>query len=184
MTEPKPGDRVRVTETVTGGVQAVRNGEIDILVHGGGHRTVSTVGATVEVIQPADDPSEDPVGTVRENTGGYGGGYVRTKLPGSTDPVWLHTVQGFTASDDDVTLGPIVGVVPGTPAAEAQKPAKVRVFKDSDGDYWYEREPDSFAVWWGEHGGGWSYSHANHTLEQLQRRFSYGREVEPRDLPE
>lgn len=102
--------------------------------------------ATVELIQAADDPSKDPVGTVRENKGSYEGTYALLPTVDGKE-TWLHTTVGFRVDHKDSTLGPVVGVVPGTPAAEAQDPrepwtgdgseeppAHVLKVRDNDGD--------------------------------------------------
>jgi hypothetical protein len=113
MSTFKPGDRVQVAyEGVVAGVNA--DGSIDYL--GAGHHLPK--GATVELIERADDPSKDPVGTVRRDPR-EGNTYIRSDYNdlypwisfGPMTGVQHHRVVGWE----------VIGAVPGTPAAEAQK---------------------------------------------------------------
>lgn len=109
MTKFNKGDLVRVTY------------DYEVDVHG--EVNVPTLdnlltNLSIELIKRADDPGNDPVGTVRENTGGYGGTYAYRPSDSYAEPVWRHTVAGFSVRPSDPTLGSIVGAVPSTPAAE------------------------------------------------------------------
>jgi mannose-6-phosphate isomerase-like protein (cupin superfamily) len=71
-----------------------------------------------------DDPAADPVGTVRRGTGGNGEA-VAVKSTMAHDHVryvWFaFTGRGnWQVDDEDVKGWPILGAVPGTPAAEAK----------------------------------------------------------------
>jgi hypothetical protein len=123
---PKVGDRVRVTYE---GTVSVADGSVRVSV-GDYFNEWAPIDATIEVLQPADGLETDLVGTVRENTGCYGGVYVKVhaNLADYESSAWLHPAGGFFGTLD--TVGPIVGAVPGTPAAEAQKPREPRVFDE------------------------------------------------------
>jgi hypothetical protein len=102
--EFQPGDRVRVTfETeYPGGLPRISN-------------------ATVELIERKDDPSKDLVGTIRRNTGGFGGSYIRMQHHGEVVWTCVFADGSFTLKQPDVsTLGPIIAAIPDTPAAEKQ----------------------------------------------------------------
>lgn len=100
-------------------------------------------------VEPADDPSKDPVGTIRENTGELGGSYIRMWRDGKKEWVWVSddSKTSFRASKGNTTIGPIIGAVPGTPAAGAQTerplwtgdgseepPEYVKVIRNCDGE--------------------------------------------------
>jgi hypothetical protein len=122
---PKVGDKIRVTfegayeETL--GLAAVRRSD--------GFKIYPGDWGKVEVIERADDPSRDPIGTVRRRPAGTSAGtsYVKTAYP--TFP-WVRLDSGHAGdnggwrlggnSDGDVIGWPIIGAVPGTPAAVAQ----------------------------------------------------------------
>lgn len=83
-------------------------------------------GADITVLEPADDPRKDPVGTLRQEPPGvslwqcihrpaYGTLWlcVHSTAKGNLEAVLDHV---------DVVGMPVIGVVPGTPAAEAQTP--------------------------------------------------------------
>lgn len=102
--------------------------------------------ASVEILERADDPAKDPVGTVRENTGGFGGVYVKTAVQHGEVP-WIHVERGFRTGHPE-TVGKIVGTVPGTPAAEAaEKPAEpeYEYFLNDDLEY---RVKDGLVEFW------------------------------------
>lgn len=116
MTDFRPGDRVRVTprwyETT-----------VDETGYYSGKNTVSEGHATVELIERADDPRKDPVGTVRRSPGGT----VVVRNADFDSASWEVFVDGDDnpelykyLSHDDVTGWKIVGAVPLTPAAEKQ----------------------------------------------------------------
>jgi hypothetical protein len=165
MTEFKPGDRVRVTYETE-------------YAQGGYHLPRGTlfVNHTVELIQAADDPSQDPVGTVRE----WGGrAFALTYSEDNRFPWVAISVDSGGANGHGVMEGtPIIGAVPGTPAAKAQKPQPKRVFRDSSKDLWFEVMPDSFT-----YGDDWDEARDAHrddnpdndfvrwSLGKLQRRY-------------
>jgi hypothetical protein len=101
MTEIKPGDRVRVTyETF-----------VDPGGHFRGESTLQYYGATVEVIEPADDPSKDPVGTVRRTPRTLARQVVKVRRN-----YWVFVrdqdSEPLRFSDTDVREYPVVGAVP------------------------------------------------------------------------
>lgn len=137
MSEPKPGDRVRVTYEAT--VYIGQPLERGVLRDDKQLQYTVPDGATIELIEPADerdqpkgdlacdkcgsriveDPSIDPVGTVRR----------RRDYPLSrpairqdrTGAPW-RTLSGSYYDHDEVTGWEVIGTVPGTPAAEAEEP--------------------------------------------------------------
>lgn len=90
------------------------------LIHnylGGKYGTVTyPADSTVEVVEPADDPSRDLVGAVRRSPGGR----VAHKIDTDEQP-WAEYITGFTSyvwrGDADVAGWAPIGAVPGTPAA-------------------------------------------------------------------
>jgi len=177
MTAFNPGDRVRLTALppASGSIESTVDANGQFV----GWAAWNHAQADVEVIEPADDPSKDLVGTVRR-------GFTHTYTKIRPDH-WVSfrdsNAKPLQHFDDDMKgASETIGAVPGTPAAEVQKPTTVRVFKDSDGDYWYEREPNSFTIHWGYMGGTWSTEWTNYSLAKL-RRLSAITEVEPRELP-
>jgi hypothetical protein len=112
MSAPRKGDRVRVTyeaewaaPTQVGRYTRRENGYLTV-----------PEDATVEVIEPADDPSKDLVGTVRAWADGP---YVRS----DRDPYWPWVPVHRDGGNDhrSMTGTKIIGVVPGSPAAEADR---------------------------------------------------------------
>jgi hypothetical protein len=136
MSTPKPGDKVRVTYEAVWDQDRGTHYWLRDLTDGTTASVPNT--ATVEVIRPADDPSKDPVGTVRT---WHDGPYVRSDLDPRYPWIPLHRDGGN--HHRDMIGREIIGAVPGTPAAEAQK-LKLRVFKDDSNDLWFEIEPDCF----------------------------------------
>lgn len=113
--QPQPGDKVRVTyETV------VRNDGSYI-----GRSMLNTPEAlndTVEVLERADDPSRDEVGTVAELDGDI---WVKR-----AENSWWPIAQEFRHRSNNKMHGRVVtGAVPGTPAAQARR-ASIRVPED------------------------------------------------------
>jgi hypothetical protein len=120
--KPRKGDKVRI------GVDAEYVREGDPADHDGGFAgwIVTIAGAmvylptdaTVEVLERADDPSKDPIGTVRRRPDGV----VAAKSPNPDYP-WRGFGEpcGENFATVSVIGWPIIGSVPGTPAAEAEK---------------------------------------------------------------
>lgn len=80
--------------------------------------------ATVEVLERADDPSKDLPGAIRRDPN-HGTRVIRLepKDPGF-DKRYGFSITGTPWDCDEVDGWPVVDVVPGTPAAEAEKPAR------------------------------------------------------------
>lgn len=166
MTEFVKGDRVRVTYEAE--VSNVRDdGRVYDVKSGAVYGMFVPTDATVELIERADHPGNDPVRTVRAGI--------------SDSPPWVKVAQDawvqlidrrvscvlFQSDEwmaDHISERPVIGVVPTEPAAEAQEP-QLRVFRDNDGDVWHERTPDSFTIRWSD--GEWSDDYANMTHEAL-----------------
>lgn len=118
MTEPKrdslpsyrPRDKVRVTYDY----EVDTHGEVNVPILDN-----LLTNLTVEVIEPADDPSKDPVGTVRK---GHTASMVKVRhnlwhSVRDTANVAANVVLSF--SDEEVVGYRVIGAVPGTPAAKA-----------------------------------------------------------------
>jgi hypothetical protein len=75
---------------------------------------------SVEVLEPADDPSEDLNGTIRRNpvTSQV---VVAVQMPVAGDERWRSVSGNYYLTDDEVVGWPVTGTVPGTPAAD-QRP--------------------------------------------------------------
>lgn len=144
---PKPGDKVRVTyEGVVSPVdgQAFRTDK--------GFERSLTDAVSVEVIEPADDPSKDPIGTVRVSAGHYSKHansvrVVRSQTEWNGTP-WVR-FSGTSAKDRytnaEVTGWPKqsladVARVFGHPDVEPRP----RVLRDAENDLWFELSPGRF----------------------------------------
>lgn len=126
---PQPRDKVRVTvvgEAVTvgtGGWMKLAVGEMPGQPNGGELALpLSGGGITVEVLEPADDPSKDPVGTFRreDHEDGYS---IWQKIEDSLGRIYwwctFSTVEGnkMTRVDDpDLVDTRVIGALPGSPA--------------------------------------------------------------------
>jgi hypothetical protein len=145
MNDFKPGDKVRVTYEATWDYPNAFNDYTDPFPEG----------ATVELIERADNPANDLVGTVREHKYDTG---VMVKTGGG----WRLVGNGWngdtTWDDTDCSLSKVIGAVPGTPAAEAQRPlwtgdgseeppAHVKKVRDKEGDI-AVREGDAWRWDW------------------------------------
>lgn len=138
MTDFKQGDKIRVSYETT-----IRNDFGDYtgkyLLKGPSARN-----RNVELIEPADDPSKDPIGTVRQR-----GEDVYTRSDYNENYPWVGFDEYSGNEHESMRNSEIIGAVPGTPAAEAQKPAErplwtgdgseeppeyVTKVRDSDGD--------------------------------------------------
>lgn len=118
---PQPGDKVRFTGHAHRGQEGTWVRE-DLVILGG---TPVRNPFEFEVLERADDPTQDPIWTVRE---------VEPKPPAAMsntvvkfgDSYWLYPSKlgnGYGRLDwATVRESKVVGVVPGTPAAEAQTP--------------------------------------------------------------
>lgn len=117
MTEFKQGDRVRVTfeaEYVRPSINHEVEGHVLNTYEDGCHITVPFT-ADIELIERADDPSKDPVGTVRKGSGSIA---IRTDVEARTTMPWL--ILGNPSDwfrNEQVTGWKVIGAVPGTPAA-------------------------------------------------------------------
>jgi len=106
-----PGDKLRVTYDYTADVF----GKVNVP-----SRDNLLSNLTIEVIERADDPSKDLLGTVRRGplTSPVVKGYDK-----SDDPrPWMSVRFAIRYSDEEVTRWEKLAPVEGTPAAEVQKP--------------------------------------------------------------
>jgi hypothetical protein len=107
--QPRPGDKVRVTYegvVTESGIAAFR---LDLGNGAGYTHAISANDPHVEVVERADDPGRDLVGTIR------GDRYVRLTVNHGCD-WWDLQGEDRWISVKDVT-GRVTGAVPGTPAA-------------------------------------------------------------------
>lgn len=109
----KPGDRIRVVVEGT-----VAYGADDFVRFKEGYSVVTTH-AEVTVLERADDPSKDPVGTLRGKDEWL---LVRRCVVLGINP-WVviaapssETEFGFSWTDADVSDLPVIGVAPWSPA--------------------------------------------------------------------
>jgi ribosomal protein L7/L12 len=116
---------VRVQARATEGVLDSfdeENGSGLVIEDDGTRRSFRMPFCSVEVVEPADDPSKDPEGTYRRNDSGV----VVARLD-EKDESGVEWVVVFRCGATDrrmydhreVTGWPVIGAVPGTPAAEA-----------------------------------------------------------------
>lgn len=112
--QPQPGDKVRVT---------VRNVWESVVSEHGNYTAkgwVETEGAdvTLEIVERADDPSLDPVGTVAELYDGC----VVVKVGDGANDAWVVVGSGeLLHAPSSVHGRKVTGAVPGTLAAQAQR---------------------------------------------------------------
>jgi hypothetical protein len=124
--QPRPGDRVAQPKDFV----EVRYrayflawsgaGDGEAFVAAGDGKFSAPPGATVEVLEPADDPSNDPVWTVRTvEPPPYPGVDSNIVIKFGQDH-WMYPYRnGYGRLDwADVNSSRVIGVVPGTPAAE------------------------------------------------------------------
>jgi len=123
--------------------------------------------SVIELVKPVDDPSEDPRGTIRE----FGlGRYVNIGYePYGPDEIgrpWARLdANGWASHESLAGISKVVGAVPGTPAADAQKvrepwtgngseepPAHVKEVRDKEGDVLLRDGPGE---WVGRGGEGY-----------------------------
>lgn len=182
MTGFNEGDRVRVT------YEAEYINDAEVL--GSSGVVVYPLGSTVELIERADHPRNDLVGTIREG--------LRATLPlvKIQHDTWVQvSLRGKTRQDvrtySDELVGArarrILGAVPGTPAAGAaqerplwtgdgteEPPEHVDKVRDKDGDELSRVDPDEFGRVWRRtkyYSGGalptnnipWPYIHGPYT---------------------
>jgi hypothetical protein len=133
VSELKVGDRVRVTvdAVVKQGSGPLSPGfpsEVYELDFGGAaEETFSAENLTL--VEPADDPSKDPVGTVRKAPNGLVVVRGHVFRPGNLyHPGWLAVTGSSKHTHEQVTGWEVIGAVPGTPAWEAQQPREPRTF--------------------------------------------------------
>lgn len=152
MSTPKPGDRVRVTYEAVWDQD--RGSHYWLRDETDGTTASIPASATVEVI---DDPSKDLVGTVRE-FGPLRRVYARSNL----DPAWPWVPFDKNGGNDHRSMVgcKVIGVVPGTPAAES----KVRYFTDGK-DCW--RLAPNGELEFKDYAGCWRSSSVFTSVEQL-----------------
>jgi len=121
MTRLKIGDTVRIPAVEEGTiVDEYRPGVFQVRTLGQSGDTLISAGA-LKLVEPADDPSKYPVGTLR-----LGPNTELVVKSDVDDSQHWQTVMPNTAAvyylDHEVVGWEPAGAVPGTPAAEAQKP--------------------------------------------------------------
>lgn len=178
---PRRGDKVRISFEMVWG----RDGyEFRRDVHDAGHGivyggkptySVETYAEPVfEVLERADDPARDPIGTVREELD-RSATYVRTAQGWMTVHDPRHTGIEMFAYDDLMSRAPIIGVVPGTPAADAQTPPEVvrsgdpepprdARYTDTGGDTWSYGVHGDGSTGWGFGKAPWTWTWDDHPL--------------------
>lgn len=116
--KPRVGDRVRVTYegvyTTYGTVLNPTRQSLSFEI---------PTGTTVEVLEPADDPSRRPVGTVMRGTEDTtrGNVVVRIEVAPHAEFQWNSVTCGQWYEHADLIGFEVIGVVPGTPAAEQER---------------------------------------------------------------
>lgn len=129
---PKAGDKVRVV--YEGVVQSLMDGTLELdgyrdFYIGPGSRSQ----ANVEILERADDPSKDPVGTLRKSPSHL---FVKT---GNRDYPWYGLgMQLGGEYDIYVRNYPVVGVVPGSPAEKS----KIEFYQSPTTELWYRVQGD------------------------------------------
>lgn len=108
-------------------------------------RNVAWRADMTQAVTPVDDPSNDPIGTVRREHHTHDDGYTTWQLWTNQygDRTWrvswsTHPVaRGFLRKDVDMVGCPVIGPAPGTPAAEAVDghPCTLAVDCDADGHF-------------------------------------------------
>lgn len=113
--QPRPGDRVRVT------FEGRWTGHSDEIEQDNGRViAVDTDIETVEIVEPADDPSADPIGAVRRGVAPMEVwikvNHDRWAYAGTTSSTAQYGDEYIRQTD---YRSDVIGAVPGTPAAEA-----------------------------------------------------------------
>lgn len=126
--QPQPGDKVHVVvhrpTEFDATVTSLEPGWIHLVDEEGAERSLELPGAypsEITILERADDPSRDPVGTVRQGQSPTDG---VTFLPiVKMDSNKWHVVgnPGQEYDDSYVARYTVTGAVPGTPAAQAQR---------------------------------------------------------------
>lgn len=170
---PRRGDRVRVTYEGTVCDPTHLGTNLQLLTDG--MWPIVPKSARVEILERADDPARDPIGTVREELD-RSATYVRTAQGWMTVHDPRHTgIGGVFAYDDSVSRAPIIGVVPGTPAADAQTPPEVvrsgdpepprdARYTDTGGDTWSYGVHGDGSTGWGFGKAPWTWTWDDHPL--------------------
>jgi hypothetical protein len=131
--QPQPGDVVEVRYKATYVHESDGQHVLDVADGMGPIHMDAPAWATVEVLERADDPGRDKVGTQRDmstpddatagvNHAEIGNWAVRwtTDKHSDTPWVWFRWDGPQLLSNETVAGRPVIGVVPGTPAAEAR----------------------------------------------------------------
>jgi hypothetical protein len=132
----KPGDRIKVS--FEGTVTDLDDHEMVAMVKVDGESRTTYVprAAALELVEAADDPSKDPIWTVREvePKPAAAEGNIVVKFG---DSFWLYPSNmgnGYGRLDwARVKDSKIVGSVPGTPAADGERQAGTRYFGETNG---------------------------------------------------
>jgi len=158
--KPQPGDRVRVTfeaDFVSG--DDSRHAVVDIADGMGPIRIGIPAWSTFEVLKRADNPSEDPIGTLRreDHADGHSIWLSTQDRLGRRGWFCVHSTVvgnlGGRVEHDEVAGLPVIGSIPGTPAAPPrtfpsdgpEPPSSVRAVTDGAhgipflvryGDHW------------------------------------------------
>lgn len=141
--EPRVGDKVQVSFETTVASGAPNPYVVWVNVEDGREgpgRIVCVPTYAVEVLERADDPSRNEVGTIRRlpaqqqagaDSAPLGPIAVKWDANDQHPWVWMRWDGAQLLSDETVTGWPVIGAVPGTPAAEAAQ--REQVYPDVSG---------------------------------------------------
>lgn len=172
-TDPRPGDVIRVSYETTVPTDMRWRG------HAFTHEAEDCRNVTVEVIGLADDPAQDLVGTVRMTPNGPA---VKSNVAPGESP-WLMITQPMKGLRVDAYLSggmrhaPIIGVVPGSPAAEkaSEDFANDETMALPCGTHWVSTGPCSYRAGRALHRCGLDNGHAVPTVNgRLEHRCVCG----------
>lgn len=117
---PKVGDKVRFTIEAEY-IRPSANHDVSdhLVLAGAGDEYTLPYEAAIEILERADDPKNDPVGTIRAELDGSAV-YVKTQ-----DRRWSRVSSrscegGHSFAENEMGMSKLVGAVPGTPAAVAE----------------------------------------------------------------
>lgn len=118
--KPRPGDKVRATLPTVDGVLVAADGQgVQLRLDDGSIHHLP--GADIHVLERADDPSKDLPGAIRRDPN-HGTRVIRLEPKDPEfDKRYGFSITGTPWDCDEVDGWPVVDVVPGTPAAEAEK---------------------------------------------------------------
>jgi hypothetical protein len=168
-TKPRPGDKVRATLPTVDGVLVAADGQgVQLRLDDGSIHHLP--GADIHMLERADDPSEDPIGTVRREKHEEGFSVWLASLDYNDDRYWVCVYstapgnRGQVLEDRYVWDTEVVSSLWGTPAAEAEtreKSVSVAVLREK-----IRREEDKQA----RRDASWSVSPGVEIEQALQQR--------------